>query len=428
MRMGNARGFIVAGVLLIVTTTLGVPAQARSMRNGASPRAITSSGGPGEVLWTYYDTSGAPGGGGNNLLTLINPNGSANSGLGASSDVCAMIYVFDDDQEMGECCGCPISPAGIQTFGVDRNFTSNWVGVDDGNGAIAIVAAPPNVPVVAGSPSNGHFCLPTQSGACNGGCDPTGQPGYSVSSGANLLGSIVHDQLVVVGTCINTIAGLTEVPLFDDAGGDPNNLTYLQAQCGALVGNGTGAGICDCSLPPPPSGTPTPTPTATATPSGNIVFVTSAGFTGNLGGTAGGDTKCNNLASAAHLPGTYKAWLSTATPGDNPASSFTQSTMPYVLVDGTHVAENWAGLVSGTLEHGIDEDEHGTITTQSSVWTGTNANGTAPTFPQQVLDCFGWSDTTDLAYDGSPAATNSNWSIQSGLVCNNLFPLYCFRQ
>jgi hypothetical protein len=174
--------------------------------------------------------------------------------------------------------------------------------------------------------------------------------------------------------------------------------------------------------------TETATPTATPTPAGKLVFVTSSGFFGNLGGTAGGNTDCNNAASAAGLPGTYKAWLSTAAAGDNPASSFTQSTIPYVLVDNTQVAANWTALVSGTLDHAIDEDEHGTITTQSSVWTGTNANGTAPTYPQQVLDCFGWSDQTDLAYVGSPTATNSTWSIQEGIMCNNLEPLYCFQQ
>jgi len=39
---------------------------------------------------------------------------------------------------------------------------------------------------------------------------------------------------------------ITETALSDDAGGDPTNLTYLQEQCGALVGNGTGGGICNC--------------------------------------------------------------------------------------------------------------------------------------------------------------------------------------
>jgi hypothetical protein len=94
------------------------PTRAASLRNGSVGAQDTSVGGPGEVLWTYFDTTG-PDGNGDNILTLINPNGSANPELvDDSPDACAMIYVFDDDQEMGECCGCPISPAGIETWSV----------------------------------------------------------------------------------------------------------------------------------------------------------------------------------------------------------------------------------------------------------------------------------------------------------------------
>ena len=378
--------------------------------------------------------------------------------------VCAMIYVFDDDEEMGECCGCPLSSARLKTFSVNANLTSNWglrggpEGGEHDNGAIAVVASSPNtVGVLIGgstfsNPGGGGragLCLGT---AC---CDPTNAPGYSVTTTASLLASITHNQIVQFGptTSIEGFTQITETALFDDASGDPTNLVYLQSQCGALIGNGSGGGVCDCSVRPliplitptptatatgsatptatstaTSTGTATPTPTATSTPAGKLVFVTSSGFFGNLGGTAGGDTDCNNAASAAGLSGTYKAWLSTAATGDNPASSFTQSTIPYVLVDNTQVAANWTALVSGTLDHAINEDEHGTITTQSFVWTGTNANGTAPTYPQQSLDCFGWSDQTDLAYVGSPAATNSTWSLQEGVVCNNLVPLYCFQQ
>src|SRR5580704_14095847 len=111
MSMGNARGFMVAAVLLIVATTLVVPAQASSLRNGASAGANSGNGESGEVLWTYYDTFGAPGGAGDNIIRLVNPNGAANPLLVGNNeqDVCAMIYVFDDDEEMGECCGCPLS-------------------------------------------------------------------------------------------------------------------------------------------------------------------------------------------------------------------------------------------------------------------------------------------------------------------------------
>src|SRR4029077_17175057 len=67
--------------------------------------------------------------------------------------------------------------------------------------------------------------------------------------------------------------------------------------------------------------------------SNSIVFVSSATYGGgNLGGLTGADPKCQSLATAAVLPGTYKAWLSDDT--TSAASRLTHSTNPYVLVDG----------------------------------------------------------------------------------------------
>src|SRR5580692_9705113 len=44
----------------------------------------------------------------------------------------------------------------------------------------------------------------------------------------------------------------------------------------------------------------------------NKVFVTSATFTGDLGGQKGADAKCARVAKAVGLSGTFKAWLSTS--------------------------------------------------------------------------------------------------------------------
>src|ERR1019366_3259417 len=144
---------------------------------------------PGQVLYTYYETTEPftvcgtstadsdgcnVGGNGDNIIRLINPNGSANPGIGGlQQQVCAMIYVFDDDEEMGECCGCPLTSAQLATFSVQDNLTSNWglrggiEGGDHANGAIAIVAAAQNVPVsfVPGL-SNGQGCA-SDDFACN---------------------------------------------------------------------------------------------------------------------------------------------------------------------------------------------------------------------------------------------------------------------
>lgn len=261
---------------------------------------------PGQVLWTYYQTIQAgqvcsstsvadfattgfaipfEGGAGtlcntasegDNIVRLINPNNAANDNLGnpvtGPSAVCAMIYIFDDDEEMGECCGCPLTPAQLATFSVENDLTSNWgvaggpEGGAHGSGAIVIVAVEPNaLNAAAFSPptgNNAHGCSNKQSNACNSppnslyGCDPTNLPGYSPTAAVNLLGSITHNQFVQQGERGNeaAILGITETALSDNANGGTvvfpegisANVIYLQTQCGALVGNGTGGGICNC--------------------------------------------------------------------------------------------------------------------------------------------------------------------------------------
>jgi len=180
-----------------------------------------------------------------NLVRLINPSGSANPAVAQSAAACAMIYVFDSDEEMGECCGCPISPAGVLTASVKAELTDNWAGsrgrpVD---GVLMIVGTAPNVALVAagGGASNGSGCASSQSQACNSGCDPTGSPGFTPASERPLLGSRVAAVSSAPGA-----PQLTELPLDGDGSGDPTTLLYLERQCGALIGNGSGAGICSC--------------------------------------------------------------------------------------------------------------------------------------------------------------------------------------
>src|SRR5687768_3468798 len=69
-----------------------------------------------------------------------------------------------------------------------------------------------------------------------------------------------------------------------------------------------------------------------------LVFATSQKFTGNLGGVAGADRKCQDLATApgVGLPGTYMAWLSDST--NSPFTRFVKSPGPYQLVTGEKVA------------------------------------------------------------------------------------------
>jgi hypothetical protein len=167
------------------------------------------------------------------------------------------------------------------------------------------------------------------------------------------------------------------------------------------------------------------------------VFVTSQLYTTNIGGLDGGDAKCQALATAAGLPGTYRAWLSDTT--GSPSTRFAQSTIPYKLVDGTVIATNWGDLTDGTLAHVIDKDEKGAAPPVSgaacasgvSVMTNTNANGTQF---GAANSCGNWLGVGNQQIVwGRYSATNTEWAgycTGYGFCGNDAYkyPLYCFQQ
>lgn len=163
------------------------------------------------------------------------------------------------------------------------------------------------------------------------------------------------------------------------------------------------------------------------------VFVTSMRFGGNLGGLAGADGKCQDLATIADLSGTYKAWLSDTT--GSPSTRFTRATGPYILVDGTVVANSYDDLVSGGIRHAIDLTEYGNpgnfdplAASQKYVWSNTTASGALYV---SWASCNNWT-TTDGSVTGnwgSAAAVTATWSSLGTAGCNFLTaPLYCFEQ
>src|SRR4051794_402552 len=96
------------------------------------------------------------------------------------------------------------------------------------------------------------------------------------------------------------------------------------------------------SPPPESPSPPSPPPPVACGSSSSCVFVSSALYSGALGGLSGADSKCQGLAAAAGLPGSYKAWLADTTGA--PISRFVHSTGPYRLVNGTTIAANWTDL------------------------------------------------------------------------------------
>jgi hypothetical protein len=141
---------------------------------------------------------------------------------------------------------------------------------------------------------------------------------------------------------------------------------------------------------------------------------------------------------AAGLSGTYMAWLSDTT--GSPSTRFTQSSVPYVLVDGTMVATDWAQLTTGPLLHAIDMSELGGAPGHDNsgnacalpagatiVWTSTKHDGTAV----PGTDCSGWTSAVLNAPSqwGRDDATTNDWATWcSSGSCSWSAPLYCFEQ
>jgi len=130
-------------------------------------------------------------------------------------NLCAMVYVFDADQQLTECCGCLETHNGLRTISVRSNLTSNpLTGVVSRNGVIKIVSAAVN----------------------NSPCDPTS----NVKPTANLRAWVTHIQ-----NAVGTSWPITETESSDSTLG-ATELANLQAQCAFVGILGSGQGLCSC--------------------------------------------------------------------------------------------------------------------------------------------------------------------------------------
>jgi len=132
-------------------------------------------------------------------------------------NLCAMIYVFDNDQQLTECCGCIETHNGLRTLSVQNDLTKNpLTGVVSNNGVVKVVSASPNGVATA--------------------CDPTS----NVIPTPNLRAWATHVQAVS-----SAAYSVTETNFQQSALGAAE-LGALQQQCTFIHIVGSGSGICTC--------------------------------------------------------------------------------------------------------------------------------------------------------------------------------------
>jgi hypothetical protein len=168
---------------------------------------------------TYYSNNG---GALDQEVRIINPGAYAPSY--PPSNLCAMVYVFNNDQELQECCGCLISPDGLLELSVNKNLTSNtFTGIKPANGDIKVVSALPN-DFFGGVP-----------------CDPTG--GGILPNGSYALNIAATPDIRGWSTHVQTDGALTEDEL-QPATLSAAELYSLQEECYGIASVGSGFGIC----------------------------------------------------------------------------------------------------------------------------------------------------------------------------------------
>ena len=150
---------------------------------------------------------------------------------------------------------------------------------------------------------------------------------------------------------------------------------------------------------------------------------------GDWGGVTGADAQCQTSANLAGLSGTYKAWIADSNPNSAPLYRFNNvgTSLPFVRVDGTTVASNWADLVDGSLTNPIEEDENGIAS--SIGYTSTNVT-TSGTRKSTTLHCNDWTDDSNspTANFGDNNANDATWTDDATGQCDNGQLVYCFEQ
>jgi hypothetical protein len=164
----------------------------------------------------YFDASIVPVGtaGPDESIRIVNPG--VQSTTSVLGDLCANIYVFDNTQELKECCSCPVTANGFIRLSVNTNLTNN-----PGNGVAFNIGSVAVVPSVLSSSTP---------------CNPT-----SVSPAPSL--DVWSTHIANRGTGFRLVETLApSAPLSGP------ELTELQSVCSFIVSNQSGAGICTCSI------------------------------------------------------------------------------------------------------------------------------------------------------------------------------------
>ena len=160
------------------------------------------------IAANYFDLATAQQSGADGTVRLTNP-GFAPGGL------CAMVYVFDQNQALNECCGCVVTDSGLRSLSLLLDLTAN--------------------PLTGTKPQTGVVKVVPSDIGQNPQCDPG-----SLTPTGVILGWGSNVQALSDSTFQVTETRFEMVPLSD---GEATNLVN---ECNFVKQAGSGKGTCSC--------------------------------------------------------------------------------------------------------------------------------------------------------------------------------------
>ena len=149
-------------------------------------------------------------------VTAINRNGAPLNG-----NLCADIFVFNNDEQAVECCACQLTPDSERTLSIRGNLLSNPVNADNEtpDGVLKIVST---------RPVNGLCPL------------PTGDRPLTPAAGLRAWATHIQTQGADPVRYVETEEEFAPAPLTGF------EWEFAELQCSAIVTSGSRAGICSC--------------------------------------------------------------------------------------------------------------------------------------------------------------------------------------
>lgn len=217
-----------------------------------------------------------------------------------------------------------------------------------------------------------------------------------------------------LAACGDDAAGSGGASSTSAGGGDTSSATSTTASTTTATGDGgaSGTGGDDSSTVSVGTG---------PSPDERRVFVTSEVFPGDFGGVEVGDAACQRLADDGDLGGAWKAWLSDGVL-EGPMDRLENATVPYVLVGGDRIAQDWDDLVDFSVEVPVDHDERGRQVPDALGWTGSTPFGTCC-----PPSCEGFTSVEGTGMAGTTARTD-NWAAGTLPECAESHHLFCIEQ